>query len=65
MNINVGDEITICGTILGYSMMNSDDVQGVYIRTKSGYIVTGVPVDDIKTIRPYKEPTKEDMRKGN
>lgn len=65
MNINKGDEITICGTVLGYSIMSSEDVQGVYIRTKSGYIVTGIPVDDIKTVHPYKEVSKEDHRKGN
>lgn len=64
MNINIGDEITLCGTVLGHCLMGLDGVQGVYIRTKNGNIVMGIPVNDIKTIHPYKEPTKEDMRKG-
>ena len=63
MNINIGDEITINATItrLLFGQYGDDMVE---IRLKNGDMYT-INIRNIKTIHPYKEPTKKDMRKGN
>ena len=63
MNINIGDEITINATITRLLLGHYGDDM-IEIRLKNGDMYT-INICNINTIHPYKEPTKEDMRKGN
>ena len=59
MEIKVGDEVTISGTVVEISPSGN-----AVVKLKRGTRVLISP-DEIKTIHPYKKPSKEDKRKGN
>ena len=60
MEIKAGDEVTINGTVSAVS----EDKKFFWMHTKSGNDRC-LNIEDINTIHPYKEPSKEDHRKGN
>lgn len=60
MKINIGDEITINGKVVECDVRCSM----VCCRMNDGTDIW-IHSSNINTIHPYKEPSKEDMRKGN
>lgn len=59
MKLKVGDEVTISGTIVEISPSGN-----AIIKLTKGTRVLINP-SEIKTIHPYKKPSKEDKRRGN
>ena len=58
--MNIGDDVTINGTIVYVSKLT----ETVVVRTKTGDELT-VYRKDINTIHPYKEKPEKDERKGS
>ena len=58
-NVHVGDEVSLNAKVITVSVSGNPIVE-----FKSGVRVL-VRESDLNTIHPYKEPSKEDMRKGN
>lgn len=61
---NAGDEITINGKVKYIGYGTQVDPTLLWVQLKSGAIIR-IQESDINTVHPYKEPSKEDMRKGN
>lgn len=59
MKLNVGDEVTVGGTVVEISPSGN-----AVVKLARGTRVLISPAE-IKTIHPYKKPSKTDKRKGN
>lgn len=59
MKLKVGDEVTISGTVVEISPSGN-----AVVKLTKGTRVLINPAE-IKTVHPYKKPSKEDKRKGN
>jgi preprotein translocase subunit YajC len=59
MKLNIGDEVTVGGTIVEITPSGN-----AVVKLAKGTRVLINPAE-IKTIHPYKKPIKEDKRKGN
>lgn len=58
-NVHVGDDVSLNAKVITVSVSGNPIVE-----FKSGVRVL-VRESDLNTIHPYKEPSKEDVRKGN
>lgn len=56
--MRIGDEVTVCGKVIAFTDSNNP-----IIELKSGMRFLIKP-SDIKAIHPYKEPSREDQRRG-
>lgn len=59
MDLHINDDVTVNAKVIDVTASGNP-----IIRTNSG-IKMLVKASDINTVRPYKEPAKEDRRKGN
>ena len=75
MIIKAGDEVTIngvvkevtqfCFTIDRFGIEHPYGEPTIIVELPSGETICLEHASDINTIHPYKEPSKEDQRKGN
>ena len=59
MSINIGDEVTINAVVVDKTVSGN-----AIVKLKRGSRLLVSP-DEINTIHPYKETSKEDKRRGN
>ena len=58
MKLNVGDEVTVAGTVVEISPSGN-----AVVKLRRGTRVLISP-EEVKAVHPYKKPSKEDKRKG-
>lgn len=62
--MNVGDEITVNGKIVGVIVDKEGQILGLQVETKSGRIIS-IKECDVNTIHPYMPIPEKDQRTGS